>query len=85
MFVKWTLTYLTMDIVGWGGKRASGEGVCLFVCLFVCLSVCLFICVSFFFFKSYFVSFSFFFFWRSLMVYVGWDGCVVGERRRISH
>ena len=26
MFVKWTLTYLTMDIVLWGGKGAIGEG-----------------------------------------------------------
>jgi len=26
VFVKWTLTYLTMDVVGWGGKRASGKG-----------------------------------------------------------
>jgi len=26
MFVKWTLTYLTMDIVRWRGKGASGEG-----------------------------------------------------------
>jgi len=26
MFVKWTLTYLTLDIVRWGGKEASGEG-----------------------------------------------------------
>ena len=26
MFVEWTLTYLTMDIVRWGGKGASGEG-----------------------------------------------------------
>jgi len=26
MFVKWTLTYLTMDIVRWWGKGASGEG-----------------------------------------------------------
>ena len=28
MFVNWTLTYLTMDIVRWGGDklRACGEG-----------------------------------------------------------
>jgi len=26
MFVKWTVTYLTKDIVRWGGKGASGEG-----------------------------------------------------------
>jgi len=26
MFVKWTLTYLTMDIIRWGGKGASGKG-----------------------------------------------------------
>jgi len=26
MFVKWTLTYLTMDIVQCGGKGASCEG-----------------------------------------------------------
>jgi len=26
VFVKWTLIYLTMDIVRWGGEGASGEG-----------------------------------------------------------
>ena len=26
VFVKWTLTYLTMDVVRWGGKGASGKG-----------------------------------------------------------
>jgi len=26
MFVKWTLIYLTMDIIQWGGKGASVEG-----------------------------------------------------------
>ena len=26
VFVEWTLTYLTMDIVRCGGKGASGEG-----------------------------------------------------------
>jgi len=26
MFVRWTLTYLTMDIFQWAGKEASGEG-----------------------------------------------------------
>jgi len=25
IIVKWTLTYLTMDIVRWGGKGAMGE------------------------------------------------------------
>ena len=26
VFVKWALTYLTMDCVRWGGKGASGKG-----------------------------------------------------------
>ena len=26
VFVKWTLIYLTMDIIQWGGKGASVEG-----------------------------------------------------------
>jgi len=26
VFVEWALTYLTMDVVGWGGKGASGKG-----------------------------------------------------------
>ena len=25
MFVKWTRTYLTMDIIRWGGKGGSGK------------------------------------------------------------
>jgi len=26
VFVKWALTYLTMDVVRWGGKGAGGKG-----------------------------------------------------------
>ena len=26
VFVKWALAYLTMDVVWWGGKGASGKG-----------------------------------------------------------
>jgi len=26
VFVKWALTYLTMDVVRWGGEGASGKG-----------------------------------------------------------
>ena len=26
VFVKWALTYLTMDVVRWEGKGASGKG-----------------------------------------------------------